>query len=98
MPKSSEWIMAHSEQLADMFEEWAPWDEDDPEKSPLVALFLAAIDRAEAEKSLVEAIAAARAAGVTWATVGKATGTTGEAARQRYDHLVKQRLAGTESA
>lgn len=98
MPKSSEWIMAHSEELANMFEEWEPWGEDDHAKSPLVALFLAAIDRAEAEKSLVEAITAARRARIAWATVGKATGTTGEAARQRYDRLVKDRLADPESA
>jgi hypothetical protein len=92
VPKSTEWIIGHSEQLADMFEQWEPGSEDDADKSPTVALFLAAMDRVEAEKALVAAIATARQAGVTWATIGKATGTTGEAARQRYDRLAKRVL------
>lgn len=98
MPKSTEWIIAHQEELADMFEEWEPWNEEDHGNSPLVGLFMAAMERADAERSLVEAIAAARAVGVTWATVGRATGTTGEAARQRYGELVKKRLETQDSA
>lgn len=38
----------------------------------------------EAEKAVREAVAHARAEGVSWNTVGRALGTTGEAARQRY--------------
>ncbi|WP_454854084.1 hypothetical protein [Promicromonospora soli] len=38
----------------------------------------------EAAKAVREAVARARAEGVSWNTVGHALGTTGEAARQRY--------------
>ena len=37
-----------------------------------------------AEKAVREAVAQARAEGLSWNVVGQALGTTGEAARQRY--------------
>ena len=38
----------------------------------------------QAEKAVRDAVAQARAQGLSWNTVGQALGTTGEAARQRY--------------
>jgi hypothetical protein len=38
----------------------------------------------EAEKAVRDAVEHARAKGLSWNTVGRALGTTGEAARQRY--------------
>ncbi|GAA4625656.1 hypothetical protein [Cellulomonas oligotrophica] len=38
----------------------------------------------EAERAVRDAVARARAEGLSWNVVGQALGTTGEAARQRY--------------
>ncbi|MFI2485399.1 hypothetical protein ACH47X_00745 [Promicromonospora kroppenstedtii] len=38
----------------------------------------------QAEKAVRDAVAQARAQGLSWNVVGQALGTTGEAARQRY--------------
>ena len=45
----------------------------------------AVLARADSERHLVEAVIAARADGHSWAAIGAMVGTTGEAARQRYD-------------
>ncbi len=78
-------LIAHADELADKFENHDPAPEDfDAPLPPLMAVKLAAFRRAAAEKELAEAIAAARAAHLSWRQLGEAIGTTGEAARQRY--------------
>lgn len=82
MPRTVDEILAHAEELADRFES-DDFDADmmTPAEYEVAA---AARDRADAEARVVQAIAAARGAGISWAKVGALVGTSGEAARQRY--------------
>jgi hypothetical protein len=85
MPRSLDEILARSEQLADEFESYEPRPGDDGTVSPVTAVRLAALRRAEAERALADAIAVARRQGHTsWKVIGELVGTSGEAARQRY--------------
>ena len=43
---------------------------------------------AQAERHVLDAIRGARDAGMSWAAIGNMVGTSGEAARQRYQPLV----------
>lgn len=83
VPRSLEDLLAHADELADTFEAYEPSDADRAEPAVL-ALRRAAYRRALVERELVDAVAEARAAGVTWARIGEHLGTSGEAARQRY--------------
>jgi hypothetical protein len=84
MPRTVQDILDHSDALAKRFEDYepAPGDERDPEA--FLALRRAVESRAEAERSIAQAVAAARASGYSWRTIGSIIGTSGEAARQRY--------------
>ena len=85
MPRSLEDLIAHADELADRFENYEPQPGDDTRPlPPVLALRMAAMRRAYAEKELADAVKAARAAHISWQTIGVAVGTTGEAARQRY--------------
>lgn len=89
MPRSLAEIIKRQDELADAFEAYDPAP-DEGRASPLLALQLAAAQRGEAERVILEAVGAARAEGVTWAAIGALLGTSGEAARQRYAQLVKR--------
>ncbi len=84
MPRTVQDILDHSDELAKRFEDYepAPGDKRDPEA--FAALRRAVESRAEAERSIVDAVAQARARGYSWRTIGWLIGTSGEAARQRY--------------
>lgn len=84
MPKSLHEMIARADELADAFEAYEPRDGDRGTASPVTVLKLAALRRAAAERDLAEAVGTARAARVSWAEIGRAVGTSGEAARQRY--------------
>ncbi|VTR75754.1 hypothetical protein [Cellulomonas hominis] len=84
MPRSLDEILARSEQLADEFESYEPEPGDRGTVSPVTAVRLAAYRRAEAERDLADAIAAARQEHTSWKVIGELVGTSGEAARQRY--------------
>lgn len=45
-------------------------------------------ERSDAERHVVEAIRAARVAGMPWSAIGLFVGTSGEAVRQRYRNEV----------
>lgn len=78
-------LIAHADQLADVFENHEPTPGDfDAPLPPLMAVKLAAFRRTAAEKELAQAIHAAREAHLSWRELGQAIGTSGEAARQRY--------------
>ncbi len=87
VPRSVQDILDHSDELAKRFEEYEPnaADQRDPEIS--LALRRAVESRADAERSIVEASARARADGYPWRTIGSLAGTSGEAARQRHGSL-----------
>jgi hypothetical protein len=52
-------------------------------------LQMAAIARAQAERQVVEAVAGARHDGVSWKKIGKALGTSAQAAQIRYKDVVE---------
>lgn len=85
MPRSLDDLIAHADELADQFENFEPQPgaEDRP-LPPAIALQIAVLRRAAAERELAEAVRAAREADISWRAVGKTIGTSGEAARQRY--------------
>jgi hypothetical protein len=82
MPKSIEEILAHADELAEQFENLEPSDMRDA--TALRRVRQAVLARADSERHLAEDVAAARADGHSWATIGAMVETTGEAARQRY--------------
>ena len=89
MPRSLDDLIAHADELADRFETYEPADADRGIEPPLMAVRRAAYGRALAERELAGAVHRARESGVSWATIGDAVGTTGEAARQRYGRGTK---------
>ena len=87
MPRSLQEIIEQADTLANKFEDLEPSGERvDAERLGLIRH--AAIERAEAERHVVEAVALARKDGLSWASIGAALGTSGEAARQRYGQQV----------
>lgn len=84
MPRSLDEILGQAEAFADRFESYEPTEADRTTVPPAMAVRLAAMKRAEAERELVAAIAYAREARTSWKTIGELVGTSGEAARQRY--------------
>lgn len=86
MPRSVQEILDHSEELASRFENYEPALGDERDPGVYLALRKAVVSRSDAERSVKEAVAAARAQGYSWAFIGKIIGTSGEAARQRYGH------------
>jgi hypothetical protein len=89
MPRSIQKILDHAEELAREFEDYEtePGDESSVEE---YMLRRAALARARSERQIVDAIAAARAAGLSWARVGEIVGTSAQAAQQRYGELVER--------
>jgi hypothetical protein len=88
MPKSIQEILDHADDLARRFEEYEPGDGDE---RPVEEYLLerAALVRARSEGQVVEAVVAARAAGVSWARIGHLLGTSAQAAQQRYGEVVE---------
>lgn len=82
MPRTTQQIIEHAEELAARFEHMEPTGE--PEVTPLGELYLAVKERAEAERQLTAKVKAARKAGLSWPVIGQMLGTSDEAARQRY--------------
>lgn len=84
MPRSTNEILAHAAVLARRFEDYDPQPGDRGRVSPEVRLQLAAMKRAEVEAEVAAAVSAARKRGLSWAKVGRALGTSGQAASERY--------------
>lgn len=84
MPRSTQEIIEHADELADRFEAYEPDPADQRDPRPVESVRAAAAERAHAEATLLEAIPSAREAGYSWAAIGALLGTSGEAARQRY--------------
>jgi len=87
MPRSVDDILKHADDLARRFEEYVPRPGDERPSPVEQGLFQAISERARAERQLVEAVREARRSGISWASIGAAVGTSGEAARQRYGRL-----------
>jgi len=89
MPRSIQEILDHAEQLAQQFEDYepAPGDERPVEE---YLLQRAALARAHSERQIIDAVAAARSAGIPWSKIGELLGTSPQAAQQRYGAVVEQ--------
>ncbi len=84
MPRSVEDILKHADELARRFEDYDPQAQDEREPEALSGLRRAVTARSDAERSIRDAVGNARQASLSWALIGSAIGTSGEAARQRY--------------
>jgi hypothetical protein len=89
MPRSIQEILDHADELARRFEEYEPSEADE---RPVEEYLLqrAAVARARSERQIVDAVVAARNAGIPWARIGDLLGTSAQAAQQRYGALVEQ--------
>lgn len=89
MPRSIQEILDHADELAQRFENYEPADGDE---RPVEEYLLqrAALARAHSERQIVDAVAAARTAGTSWAKVGQLLGTSAQAAQQRYGAVIEQ--------
>ena len=88
MPRTVDEILQHADELAARFENYDPSESDELDAQAVALLRAAVLERSDAERHLVAAVRAARAAGMTWTAIGTLVGTTGEAARQRYSGMV----------
>ena len=89
MPRSIQEILDHADQLAQRFDAYEPAQGDElPVEEYL--LQRAAVARARSERQVLDAVSAARAAGITWARIGKLLGTSAQAAQQRYGPVVER--------
>lgn len=89
MPRSIQEILDHADELARRFEEYQPSEADE---RPVEEYLLqrAAVARARSERQIVDAVVAARSAGIPWARIGDLLGTSAQAAQQRYGAVVEQ--------
>jgi hypothetical protein len=88
VPRSVEEILEQADALATHFENYHPHEDDEVDPRVTAQLRAAVLERSDAERHIVDAIKVARAAGMTWTVIGTFVGTSGEAARQRYSHMV----------
>jgi hypothetical protein len=93
VPRSLAEILSQADALADRLGTHEPERGDHDRVTPLLALRLAALKRAEAERDLMVAVGRARKADLSWKVIGEIVGTTGEAARQRYGFTEHQVVA-----
>lgn len=84
MPRTVEEILQHADELAARFESYEPDPAHELDPAAVALLREAVQERSEAERHLIDAVSAARRAGLAWSAIGQLVGTTGEAARQRY--------------
>ena len=84
MPRTTQEIIDHADELAKRFEDYEPKTGDRRDPTALAELRAAVLARAEAEKMIAERVAAAKHAGYSWSAIGAEIGTSGEAVRQRY--------------
>ena len=89
MPRSIQEILDHGDELAQRFEEYEPAD---GAERPVEEYLLrrAALTRARSERQILDAVGAARGAGISWAKVGGLLGTSAQAAQQRYGAVIQQ--------
>jgi hypothetical protein len=89
MPRSIQEILDHADELAKQFEDYAPAADDERAVEEYL-LQRAILARARSERQIVEAVEAARAAGISWSRIGKLLGTSAQAAHQRYGVAAEQ--------
>lgn len=80
MPRSVDEILAHADELAARFENYEPDPADELDVTAVTLLRSAVAERSAAERHMLEAVRAAREAGLSWGAIGAVVGTSGEAA------------------
>jgi hypothetical protein len=88
MPRTVDEILQHADQLAARFEEYEPDPADELDPGAVALLGAAVQERSDAERHVLDAVKAAREAGMPWSAIGLFIGTSGEAARPRYGRRV----------
>ena len=88
MPRTVDEILAHTDELATRFENYDPTSAEELDVAAMTELRSAVAEQAAAERHVIAAVADARRSGMSWAAVGDLVGTSGEAARQRYQRLI----------
>ena len=83
MPRSIQEILDHADELAHRFESLDP-DEAQEISVEEYLLQRAVVSRARSEQQLLDAVAQARAKGLSWQKIGELIGTSAQAAQQRY--------------
>jgi hypothetical protein len=83
MPRSIQEVLDHADRLAQRFEQLDPADGTDLDV-PEYLLRRAVLAQARSERNVVEAVGAARRAGLSWSRIGKELGVSAQAAQQRY--------------
>lgn len=76
-------ILDHADELAQKLEDYEPSPDDEVDVAEHL-LRRAALSRARSERQVTEAIASARAAGLSWKRIGAQIGTSAQGAQQRY--------------
>ena len=89
MPRSIQDILDHGDELAARFEEYEP-EEADERPVEEYLLGRAVLDQTRSERQIVNAIARARLAGISWNAIGRILGTSAQAAQQRYGEMVER--------
>lgn len=84
IPRTAQDIVDHGEDLARRFEDYDPDPADARDPEVYRTLRRAVLGRSDAERTISDAVARARADGWSWRVIGDLVGTSGEAARQRY--------------
>ena len=84
MPRTTDEILAHADELAARFESYEPNSDDELNANAILELRTAVAERSAAQRHIQEAVRQARNSGMSWAAIGSLVGTSGEAARQRY--------------
>lgn len=89
MPRSIQDILDQADELAKRFEDYEPGEGG---QVPVEEYLLrrAALTRARSEREVVDAVRAARSAGIPWSKIGEILGTSAQAAQQRYSPVVEQ--------
>lgn len=91
MPRTLQEILDHQDEIAKQIEDYEPTEADRRDPEPFKGLLRASEARGAAEALVAEAVAAAREAGYSWATIGSGLGTSASAAHQKYGKLVASR-------
>lgn len=81
-------ILDHADELAAKLEGYEPSPDDEVAVTEYL-LRRAALNRARSERQVAEAVAAARAAGLTWKRIGEQIGTSAQGAQQRYGAMAE---------
>ncbi len=88
MPRSTQDILDHADEIAKRFEDYEPSPDDEVAVAEHV-LRRAALARARSERQISEAVEAARRVGISWKRIGAELGITAQAAQQRYGPVTR---------